>query len=155
MIYNVSSISPVQWSNPSIHTYIYTFFFSYNLLCSNLKLYTVSVVYSMMPLPIHSKCNSFHLPSQNSLSIPFSPYTLENTSLFSMFMIYLNFVHMIICDIFYIPHISDFTWYLSFSFRPTALSMSISSSIHVATNGIIFSFLWLNSIQLYMCTTSS
>ena len=35
-------------------------------------------------------------------------------------------------------------WYLSFSFWLTSLSMRISSSIHVGTNGISLSFLWLS-----------
>ena len=36
-----------------------------------------------------------------------------------------------------------------------SLHTIISKSIHVAANGIIYSFLWLNSIPLYTCTTSS
>ena len=40
-----------------------------------------------------------------------------------------------------IPHISGITWYLSFSFWLTSLSMIISRFSHVAANGIIsFSF---------------
>ena len=32
------------------------------------------------------------------------------------------------------------------------MSMRTSSSIHVAANGVIFSFLWLSSIPLGICT---
>ena len=42
-----------------------------------------------------------------------------------------------------------------FSFWLTSLKMRVSSSIHVAANGIIFSFLWLSCIPLCTCTTSS
>ena len=51
--------------------------------------------------------------------------------------------------------ISDIIWYLSFSLWLTSFSMIISSSIHVATNGIILFFLWLSGIPLYTGTTSS
>ena len=37
----------------------------------------------------------------------------------------------------------------------TSLSMTVSRSIHVATNGIICSFLWLNHLPLGISTTSS
>ena len=39
-------------------------------------------------------------------------------------------------------------WYMSFFFWLTSPSMRISSSIHVAANGIILSFLWLSTILL-------
>ena len=42
--------------------------------------------------------------------------------------------------IFYIPHISDIIWYLSFFFWLTSLSMRISSCIYVAASGIILFF---------------
>ena len=37
----------------------------------------------------------------------------------------------------------------------TSLSVTVSRFIHVAANGIILFFLWLGSIPLYVCTTSS
>ena len=43
---------------------------------------------------------------------------------------------------------------LSYDICLTSHSMIISRSIHVAANGIISTFLWLN-IPLYICTTPS
>ena len=37
----------------------------------------------------------------------------------------------------------------------TSLSMITSRSIHVATHGIIYSFIWSSNIPLYICTISS
>ena len=54
--------------------------------------------------------------------------------------IYFYFVGKFICVIFYIPHISDIIWHLSFFSWLTSLSMMISRSIHVAENGIILFF---------------
>ena len=54
-----------------------------------------------------------------------------------------------------ITHVSDSIWYLSFSVWLISPSRIISSSIHVATNGIISFFFWLNDIPLHICTTSS
>ena len=55
------------------------------------------------------------------------------------FIFFKNFINF-----FYILHISDIIWYLSFSVWLTSLSMIISRSIHVASNGII-SFLFYGS----------
>ena len=57
------------------------------------------------------------------------------------------------CVVSQILHISDITPYLSFSFSLSSLSVIISGCIHVATNGIIVSFLWLSSTPLYMFIT--
>ena len=59
-----------------------------------------------------------------------------------------------ICAIFWIPHISDIIWHLSFFIRSTSLSMTISSCINFAVYGIIPLLLWLSSSLLYICTTS-
>ena len=50
------------------------------------------------------------------------------------------------------PDINDIVWYLSFSFRLTSISMTISRFIYVAANAF-FHFLWLSSIPscIYMC----
>ena len=60
------------------------------------------------------------------------------------------FVNRFIRAIFYIPHISDMIWYLFFSLWLTPLSMIISISIHVATNGILSFLLWLSNIHIYV-----
>ena len=74
LIYSVMSISTVQQSDPIIH--IYTFFFSHYLpSCSTPKDWTLfSVLCCRTPLPIHSKCNSLHLPNPNSPSTPLPPH---------------------------------------------------------------------------------
>ena len=51
------------------------------------------------------------------------------------------------------PHISDIM--ILVFLCQTSLSMTVSRSIHVATNGIICSFLWLNHLPLGISTTSS
>ena len=53
---------------------------------------------------------------------------------------YFCFANKFICTIFFRLHISDVIWYLSFSIWLTSLSMTISSFIHVAANGIILFF---------------
>ena len=45
---------------------------------------------------------------------------------------------------------SDSIWCLAFSVRLTSLSMKISRSIHVASNGILFFF--MTNSPLYICT---
>ena len=74
--------------------------------------------------------------------LPLPP--LATTSLFTIF----SSVQRFICALYWIPDISDIVWYLSYSFWLTSLRMRISSSIHVAANGIILFFLWLSSIPL-------
>ena len=59
-----------------------------------------------------------------------------------------------LCHIFY----SRYKWYhmvFFFLFWLTSLSMRVSNSIHGAANVIILFFLWLSSIPLCICTTSS
>ena len=61
------------------------------------------------------------------------------------------FVNKFICNgNFYIPDVSDIIWCLSFSVWLITLSMISSRSIHIASSGIIFSFLWLNNLSLWM-----
>ena len=51
-------------------------------------------------------------------------------------------------------HISDIIWYLSFCFWLTSLSITISRTIHVASNSIVL-FFFMTNTPLYICTTSS
>ena len=72
-----------------IYIYIYTFFFSYYLpSCSNSRDWIqFPVLYSRTSLLIHSKCNTLHLQTPNSQSLPSSPLSpLAATSLFSVSM---------------------------------------------------------------------
>ena len=62
---------------------------------------------------------------------------------------------MFICFDFQIPHMREIIQYLYFSVRLISISKIPSSSIHVATNGKISSFLWLNNIPLYMYIKTS
>ena len=58
-------------TQPHIHI---LFFSCYLPSCSNPRDWTqFPALYSRTPLPIRSKCNSLHLPTPNSPSIPFSP----------------------------------------------------------------------------------
>ena len=138
-------------SDPVIHVYIHSF--SHILSCS-----ITMIGYSLCAGPhllIHSKCNSLHLLTPNSQSIPLSPPPLWQSQVCSpcLWVCFCS-VDRLICAILYIPHISDIIWYLSFSFWCTSLSMRISSSIHVAANGIILLF-FMTSIPLCICATSS
>ena len=71
LIYNVLSIPVVQKNDPVTHTH--TFFFShYPPSCSIASDQTYfPVLYSRTSLLIHSKCNSLHLLTPNTQSIPF------------------------------------------------------------------------------------
>ena len=58
------------------------------------------------------------------------------------------YVSSFVSFFFYIPHISDIIWYLSFSVWLTSLSVIISRSIHVAANGTVsFLFMVLYSLS--------
>ena len=97
LIYLVLSISAIQQRDPVIHTYVhiymcvrmYTFFFSHDPPSCSItsdQIYFL-VLYSRTSLFIHSKCNSLHLLTSNSRSIPFPlPPHPATTSLFSMSM---------------------------------------------------------------------
>ena len=106
---------------------------------------------------IHSAYKSLHLLIPASHSIPPPPpcpfvnhksilYVCESvsvswiTSSVSYFRVYVSVILYGICR-----SLSDLN----------LLSMIISRSIHIATNGLCSFFLWLNSIPLYICITSS
>ena len=76
--YSVVSISSVHHSNIVIH--IYAFFFSYCLpSCSTPRDWIVSCAVEQDLFAFCSKCNSLHLPTPNSPSIPLpSPLPLSN-----------------------------------------------------------------------------
>ena len=98
-----------------------------------------------------------HLLIPASYSVPPPPpYPLSTTNPFSAsvsLFLFHGWLHL--CHILE----STYQWYCMVFvvlFLWNSLSMIISRSIHVATNGIYFSFfLWLNSIPLYICITSS
>ena len=89
----------------------------------------------------HSKCNSLYQLTSNSLSIPLPPppWLLQVSS--PCLCVYFYSVDRIVCAIFYIPHISNIIWYLSFSFWLTSLSMRIYNCNHVAADGIVSFFM--------------
>ena len=58
------------------------------------------------------------------------------------------------CAIFYIPCISDTMWYLSFSDLLHLVWKSLVASM-LLQMALFHSFLWLSSISLSICTTSS
>ena len=59
------------------------------------------------------------------------------------------------CFQFYIPRRNEIIWVVTFSVWLISLSVMLSSSLHVATNGSISSSLWLSSTPLYICAASS
>ena len=74
--------SSVQHSDPVIHIYIYIYIHSFShtifhhVLSQMIEYRSLCyMLYSGTPLPIHSKCNSLHLPTPNSPSIPLPPPT--------------------------------------------------------------------------------
>ena len=85
LIYSVVLISAVQQSDSFIHIYIYSFLIFFSIVVYPRKLDIVPWLYSRTLLFIHSKCNSLHLPTPNSQSIPLPPPPpLATTSLFSV-----------------------------------------------------------------------
>jgi len=90
-------------------------------------------------MDVKTKVWKFDKEWNSSTISKYLPLPLGNYE--SVFYVWVCFcsVDRFICAIFYIPHISDIR-YLSFSFWLTSLSMKISSSIHVAANGIISLF---------------
>ena len=62
--------------------------------------------------------------------------------------------YFLVCCIFYIPHISDITQYLSFSVWLISLSIMPSKSIHVAANGKMsfFFYDWVVFHCMYVYT---
>ena len=108
-----------------------------------------------LDLVTHSTYNSLHLLTPDSHSIPPLPFfPLATVSLFSMSMTLFLFYSLIL-----LCYSLDSTcmWYhmvFVFVFL-TSFSKIISRSICVTAGGIISFFLWLSSIPLYICTTSS
>ena len=102
-------------------------------------------------LLIHPIYNSLPLliPNSHSFSpLPIFPFTATN--LFSI-SVSLSLFHRYV-DLYCILD-STYKWYhIVFVFLfLTSLSMVISRSIHVAVNGIISFFWWLNSVPLCVC----
>ena len=107
LIYNVLSISTVQQSDPVMH--IYTLYFShYPPSCSITNDYIqLPVLHSRMPLPIHSKSNSFHIliPESQSIHLPPTPRG-KHKSVPHDHDLFL-FHRQVILGIFQTPHISN------------------------------------------------
>ena len=110
--------------------------------------------YSRISLLIHSKGNSLHLLTQ----IPSPCHSLllslgnRRSVLYVLEFVCWCSVERFICAISWIPDIKDIILYLSFSFWLTSLSLRISSSIHVAANGIILFFFiakWYSIVYIY------
>ena len=99
------------------------------------------MLYSRISLLIHSKGNSLHLLTLDSQSIPGPPPPpwkpqVCSPSLWVSFLwkgLFVLYIRFQVCDI---------IRYLSFSFWLTSLSLRVSSSIHVAANGIIHFYNW-------------
>ena len=116
LIYNISYISFVRQSDPDTHS---------SLCCTE-----------------GPKYKSLLLKSPNCSSIPLSPPSHPGNHKSALLGCDLFcFVDRISCAIFQIPQISDIIWYWSFCLWLASLSMSISSSIHVAPNGISLFFM--------------
>ena len=149
----VVSISAMQHSDPILHIYLYTFFFLYCLpLRSTPKDWIQFLCCSKTSLLVHYKCNSLHLLTPYSSYILLSPPSLQQTQIcFPCLRLCFCFVDSIICALFWIPHISDIIWYLSFSFLLSVIFSFASMLLQM----VFYSFLWLNSIPLYIWTTSS
>ena len=136
LTYNVSSVSVVQQNDPIIHS----------SLCCTVGPHCPSIPNITVCIPKHqTACPSHSLP----------PPPGNHQSALLGHDLFLFYVDRIIYAIFQIPQISDIMRYLSFSFWLTSLSTRISSSKHVAANGINLSFLSLSNISLYICTTYS
>ena len=96
------------------------------------------------------------IPLYKSSNLSLSPLATIRLFSTSVTFFFSYFVSKFICAIFffffYITHGIFMVFVL---LCLTSLSMTVSRSIHVATNGIICSFLWLNHLPLGISTTSS
>ena len=91
-----------MYTHTHIHSFFHTFF--HHVLTQKIGWGT--------SLLIQSKCNSFHLPTPNSLSIPLpSPLLPATTRVLSMSLIFFCFLNRIICAIIKIPHITGIICY--------------------------------------------
>ena len=99
---------------------------------------------------IHSSSDSFPI-------WVISEYWVVFPVLYSRSLLFVYFLCSTVCVLIpsssYIPYMSDIIWCLSFSVWLTSFRMMISRLIHVAANGIISVFLWLNNIPLCTCST--
>ena len=130
----------VKWLSCTLYTF-FLIFFSIMVYHKRLSIVPCATLgpYSRTSLFIHSPYSSLHLPTPSSYSIPLLPASLlETPSLFSVSL-------FLFCREVHLCHVLDSTskWYhmiLSFSFWLTSLSVTISSCIHVSTDGIILFF---------------
>ena len=74
------------------------------------------MLYNTTSLFIHPTCNSLHLLIPNSQSTPLYPSFPRQQQICPLCLwVCFSFVDKFICAIFYIPHVSVITWYLSLS----------------------------------------
>ena len=107
------------------------------------------MLYSRTLLFIHFICSSLYLLIPNSHPSPAlpPPWQPQVCSLRLWVCLFHRSVHL--CHILDAIHISDIIRYLYFFL--TSLSMIISRSIHIATNGITSFFFMAERYSIYMC----
>ena len=119
------------------HTHTQILFLTSSIMFHHKWLDIFPCAIQQISLLIHSKCNSLHLLTPNSQSIPLPlppPWQLQVCS--PCPWVCFCSVDKFICARYYVAGVSNNIWYLSFSFWLTSLSLRVSSSINVAANGI-------------------
>ena len=126
---------------------VYILFYIFSIFVTGYWTY-FPVLYTRTLLFIHPIYTSLRLLTPNSQSIPpLTPSHLATTSLFFMFVSlflfhgYVDLYHILF--IYWIQHISDIVWYVSFSFWLTSLGVVFSRSIHAASNCLILLDVWI------------
>ena len=142
LIYNVSSSSIVQQSDPITHISLCCTIGSH---CPSNPNITVCIQKTPQ-IPIHPTSSPFPLGNRKSALLGHD---------LLLFFVCLLFLDRIICSIIQIPQINDTIWYLSFSFCLTSLSMRVSGSIHVAANGIMVVFYMAEQYSIVCIYTTS
>ena len=110
----------------------------------------LSLCYTVYSVTLHTMCANHNTAQSPSPSLPIpSPHSLPfGDPSWSLWVCCCFVPSVLLCC--YTPQMSEIIWYLSFS------SWLISLSIIPSNSRVGFlSFLWLNSIPLCICTTSS
>ena len=139
-------ISAIQKSD----LHMYAFFMFLSIVVSPGILNLVPLLF------IRSECKSLHLLSANSQSSPpANPFPIITTSLFSTPVSLFPFPRQLhLCRVRFHVWVMS-TWYFLSLSNLHYFVMIISSCFHVAAHKIISFLLWLSSVPLYICTTSS